>query len=134
MPIAARIVLVAAALAASLMLVDWQREEERCTDDTKQLFFVLRDKAPAAQIDETLRSAIDNCQGGSRLVGPAVILFNNGERRRAELLIREVLEREPDSFSPWAGLAVIVRRSDPAESRRAAERARELNPLYRPGS
>jgi hypothetical protein len=44
------------------------------------------------------------------------------------------VEREPDNFSAWAGLASVLAGDDPAGSAEAAARARKLNPLYRPPS
>ena len=49
-------------------------------------------------------------------------------------MLREAVEREPDSFSAWAGLASVLAESDPAGSSDAAARARELNSFYRPPS
>ena len=44
------------------------------------------------------------------------------------------VDREPESFSAWAGLASVLARSDPAGSASAAARAKRLNRYYRPPS
>lgn len=134
MPLLVRIALVLIAAFAIAVLVSWQRDEDRCTDTISALFFDLRDERPGAELDAGVQRTIDDCHGGLRLIGPAAVLFEQGDSPRAETVIREAIRREPDSFSAWSALAAIVRESDPAESRRAAARASELNPRHRPDS
>ena len=134
MPVPARIALIVAAAAAVFVLVSWQRDEDRCTDTVEALFVDLRDEAPDERVDAGIERVEADCHGGLRLIGPAAALFQVGEAERAEAVAREAIRREPESFSAWAALASILRGSDRAASRRAVERARELNPRYRPPS
>jgi hypothetical protein len=130
----ARAALVAVALAAAALLVGWQRSEDSCTDSVKAMFFALRDDAPAAALDATVDAIEDDCEGSSRLVDSAGVLFQEGDPDRAARLLREAVDREPDSFSAWAGLASVLARGDTDESAAAAARAKRLNPFYRPPS
>lgn len=134
-PLIARAALVALALAAAILLVSWQRSEDACTDSVKAMFFALRDRAPAPRTDATVDAIEDDCGGSSRLVDSAAVLFEEGHPERAARLLREAVDREPDSFSAWAGLAsVLGRGGDRSGSGSAAARAKRLNPFYRPPS
>ena len=133
-PTIARAGLVVAAFAAAVLLIGLQRAETGCTDSVKGMFFALRDEAPTAELDETLDEIEDDCAGSSRLVDSAGVLFQEGHRERAVRLLREAVDREPENFSAWAGLASVLARSDPAGSASAAARAKDLNPYYRPAS
>jgi hypothetical protein len=130
----ARVGLVAAAVAAALLLIGWERSEASCTESVKSMFFALRDRDPAAELDATIDSIEDDCEGSSRLIDSAGVLFQEGHPARAARLLREAVDREPESFGAWAGLASVLRRSDPAGSAGAAARAKELNRYYRPPS
>ena len=130
----ARVVLVLAALGAILVLAGWQRSEDACTDSVKAMFFALRDDAPDARLDETIDSIEADCDGTSRLVDAGAVLFQQDEPERAARVLRTAVDREPDSFSAWAGLAAVLRRADPGAAADAAARARALNRFYRPAS
>jgi hypothetical protein len=130
----ARAGLVAAALAAALVLFALERSEAGCTDSVKGMFFALKDGAPAGELDATIDSIEDDCDGSSRLVDSAGVLFQEGHPERAARLLREAVEREPESFSAWAGLASVLARGDAAGSALAAARAKRLNRYYRPPS
>jgi len=133
-PLIARAALVVAAVAAAVVLLAWQRSEDSCTDSVKAMFFALRDRVPEPQLAATVAPIPDDCPGSSRLVDAGAVLFQEGHPAPAAELLREAVEREPDSFSAWAGLASVLREADPAGSAAAAARARALNPLYRPPS
>jgi predicted Zn-dependent protease len=133
-PAIARAGLVAAAVAAVLLLVAWDRAEAGCTDSVKSMLFALRDRAPAGELDATLDAIEGDCDGSSRLVDAAGVLFQEGHPDRAARLLRTAVRREPDNFSAWAGLASALARSDRAGSASAAARAKRLNPDYRPPS
>lgn len=125
---------MAAAAAAAFVLVSWQREEERCTDAGSRLLSSVRADAPDRVLDESIGAIVEECQGSLDLVAVAGFLVEVGEAERAEAVAREAVRREPQNFSAWAALASILREADPAESRRAGERASELNSRYRPPS
>lgn len=133
-PALARVALVLTAIAAAALLVTWQRSEDGCTDSVKAMFFALRDDAPAAQLEATISGVEDDCDGSSRLVDSGAVLFQEGHPQPAAELLREAVAREPDNFSAWAALASVLAASDRAATARAAARATELNPLYRPPS
>ena len=134
MPLLVRIALIAVAVAVGTLLVSWQRDTDRCKTTGQTLFFELRDKAPADRITRRVEETMEYCHGGEALVGRAVIMSNEGEELHALTLAREAVKRDPESFSAWTGLAFVLRESDPAQSRQARKRARELNPRYRPPS
>ena len=133
-PLIARAGLVVAAVAAGFLLIGWERSETSCTESVKSMFFALRDRDPAAELDATIESIEDDCDGSSRLVDSAGVLFQEGQRDRAVRLLREAVDREPEAFDAWARLAMALARSDRAGSADAAARAKRLNPRYRPPS
>ena len=129
-----RAALVAAAVAAGIVLVTWQRSEDRCTDAVKAMLFALEDRVPEPRLDATVATVETDCPGSSRLVDTGGVLFREGHVRQATDVLREAVEREPDSFSAWAVLASALADADPAGSSGAAARAKSLNPFYRPPS
>jgi hypothetical protein len=133
-PSIARALVVATAVCAAAVLVASQRSEDRCTDSVKAMFVALRDRVPEPELDTTVAGVEDDCPGSSRLVDSGAVLFQEGHPEKAAGILREAVEREPDSFSAWAGLASVLEDSDAAASSEAAARARELNSFYRPSS
>ncbi len=133
-PWIARAVVVATAVCAAVVLVALERAEDGCTDSVKAMFVALRDRVPEPQLNVTVEDVEDDCAGSSRLVDSGAVLFREGYAEQAAGVLREAVEREPDSFSAWAGLASVLRASDPAASSEAAVRARELNAFYSPPS
>jgi hypothetical protein len=133
-PLIARAALVLLAVSAAVVLVAFQRSEDACTDSVKAMFFALRDRVPDAQLDPTVAAVEDDCPGSGRLVDAGAVLFQQGHPEQAESVLWKAVEREPKSFSAWAGLASILAESDPAKSAEAAGIARRLNPFYRPPS
>jgi predicted Zn-dependent protease len=117
-----------------LLLLSWERSEAGCTESVKSMFFALKDRVPAAELDATLDSIEDDCHGSSRLIDSAGVLFQEDQPGRAERMLREAVDREPESFSAWAGLASVLAGGDRAGSAEAAARAKRLNPYYRPPS
>jgi uncharacterized membrane-anchored protein len=59
----------------------------------------------------------------------ALILFGQGESRRAAALLEDVLRHEPKNISAWGELYVITKKGDPATARRATAALRRLDPL-----
>ena len=133
-PFLARALLVLTAVCAAIVLIAMQRSEERCTDSVKAMFVALRDRVPDPALNATVVDVEDDCPGSSRLVDSGAVLFREGHPEQAVDLLREAVEREPDSFSAWAGLASVLAKSDPAGSSEAAAQAQELNSFYRPPS
>jgi hypothetical protein len=133
-PSIARALVVATAICAAAILVASQHSEDRCTDSVKAMFVALRDRVPETELDATVAGVEDDCPGSSRLVDSGAVLFGQGHPEKAAGILREAVEREPDSFSAWAGLASVLKESDAAASSEAAARARELNSFYRPAS
>jgi hypothetical protein len=121
---------VVTAVCAAVVLVALQRSEERCTDSVKEMFFALRDRAPEPRLDATVADIEDDCPGSSRLVDSGAVLFREGYAEQAAGVLREAVDREPESFSAWAGLASVLEDADPAGASEAAARARELNSFY----
>jgi predicted Zn-dependent protease len=62
----------------------------------------------------------------------AGLLIRAGRTRAAVVLLRPVVRREPDNLTAWTLVAIAAQKSDPALSRQALARARELNPLAQP--
>ena len=133
-PSIARALVVATAVCGIVVLVALQRSEDRCTDSVKAMFVALRDRVPEPELDATVAGVEDDCPGSSRLVDSGAVLFQQGHPEKAAAILREAAEREPDSFSAWAGLASVLEESDPAAASEAAARARDLNSFYRPPS
>jgi hypothetical protein len=129
----ARGALVVAALASIVVLVAFHRSEDGCTDSVKAMFFALKDRAPDPALDATLDRVEDDCDGSGRLVDSGAVLLDEGRRAQAARLFDEAAEREPESFSAWAGLRLALDPGDPAAAE-AAARAAQLNPYYRPPS
>ena len=130
-PVIARAALVVTAVLAVLLLASWQRDSDTCADAVEDILFAIRDRA---DVDSAAARVKDECEGSGRLVDAGAVLFQEGHPRQAEDVLREAVEREPESFSAWAGLASVLADGDPAASAEAATRAKELNPFYRPPS
>jgi predicted Zn-dependent protease len=62
------------------------------------------------------------------ILSEAGLLTTIGRRGRAVELLDDLVRREPDNPEAWATLARVLGRSDPARSRAAFRRARELSP------
>ena len=133
-PGVARILMALAAVAMVLLLVSWQRDSEGCTDSVKDVLFALRDDAPQRELDATIEAVEDDCEGRAQRIDTGGVLLQQGEPERAARTFREAADREPESFSAWAGLALALARDDPDGAAEAARRARALNRYYRPPS
>ena len=76
------------------------------------------------------RTVRADCHDVDDLSAGAVSLLVAGRSADALALAREATRRGPDVFSAWAALEAAERRADPAAARRAAARARALNPRW----
>jgi predicted Zn-dependent protease len=56
------------------------------------------------------------------------LLAANGRPREGRALVERAVRREPNNVLAWGVLAGVTRQFDPARSREAEERRRELNP------
>ena len=56
------------------------------------------------------------------------LLAGAGSRAEGRLLVERAVEREPDNVLAWGVLAEVTREVDPARSRAADARRRELSP------
>jgi cytochrome c-type biogenesis protein CcmH/NrfG len=88
--------------------------------------------APAA-LDEAVSSLEDarflNPDTRPLLLEGVLLVRAGGARTRDGLaLIEDVVEREPENLIAWGVLADATERSDPARSRAARARMRELSP------
>lgn len=138
----ARIVLAVAALAAALWIGASLRSAQLQSEATSELRAAYLPGArgvPAAQAGRTKRRhqhrAADLFER-SRHWAPyqvsvdneAALLASLGRRRRAVELLDVLVRREPDNPQAWAVLGQVTRRTDPARSRAALRRSRELSP------
>ena len=121
--------LVVAALFAVVLLAAWQRDSDTCTDSVKDVLFAIRDDESA--IEDATDRVEEECEGSGRLVDAGGVLFQHGHPEAAARILREAVDREPESFSAWAGLAAVLRDGgDADEAAGAAARARSLNSYY----
>jgi hypothetical protein len=112
-----RIAIVALAAAAIVLLGTRLREHDRCQ---------------SAQTAKPLPfgELTANCRDPDVLAGASVVLLNAGRRSDAVRMARAAVRREPDSFAGWVAVAFVTRDRDPAQARRAAARAKALNPRW----
>jgi hypothetical protein len=112
-----RVAIVALAVAAIAVLGVRLREHDRCS---------------SAQTAHPPRVAAlkANCRDPDVLAGVSAVLVGAGQREQGLALARESVRREPDSFIGWVAVDFATRDSDPAQARRAAARAKALNPRW----
>jgi predicted Zn-dependent protease len=87
-----------------------------------------------AQVEDAARMLED-----ARLLDPDTrplivaggLLAANGRAEEGRALLERAVELEPDNVLAWSVLAAVTRRSDPARSRVARARMRELSPPVR---
>lgn len=128
----ARIALAAAALALTGWSAYGLRTEQRLDAGRLINLAASRDRVDPALVRSTLQSLDDVARvrtGAEPYLQAAGIAGKSGDDRRAERYLRAALRREPESFVAWRGLAALLARRDPEGARRAAARARALNPL-----
>jgi predicted Zn-dependent protease len=125
----------AAVAVIAVLVIGWSavllrdtRQQERGT----ALAETSRDPA-------TLERAVRHYEAASFLnpdtgpeVGRALALQSQGRAPEARAALEDVVRREPDNLTGWRLLAAITKELDPARSRQAVERARELDPLGTP--
>jgi predicted Zn-dependent protease len=66
------------------------------------------------------------------LLAEAVLLTSHGRTEEGRALAERAVRREPDNLLAWGVLADVTRQADPARSRAAEARRRELSPPVPP--
>lgn len=112
-----RLAIVLVAAAAVVLLGSRLRDHDRC-DSARA--------AVAAHVDALASS----CRDPDVVAGASAQLLTAGKRADGLWLARESVRREPASFIGWVALGLALRDRDPAGSRRALVRAKELNPRW----
>jgi hypothetical protein len=112
-----RLAIVLVATAAVVLLGSRLRDHDRC-DSARA--------AVAAHVDALASS----CRDPDVVAGASAQLLTAGKRADGLRLARESVRREPASFIGWVALGLALRDRDPAGSRRALARAKELNPRW----
>jgi Flp pilus assembly protein TadD len=82
----------------------------------------------AEQVLADLRAGGRFRPGTDALLTEALVELRAGRAGEAERDARRALEREPRNHQAWSALGASLSRRDPPAARRAARRARELNP------
>jgi predicted Zn-dependent protease len=123
--VAAVALLVLAYLAVGLRNVDLAERGERLA--------ALQDPT-AAQVDEAAdlleRARLLDPDTRPLLVEGRLLAARGDDEGRA--LLERAVEREPDNVLAWSVLAVATQEADPARSREAQARMRELSPPVPP--
>jgi predicted Zn-dependent protease len=112
-----RLVVVALAVAAVVVLGIRLREHDRCQSAQK-----------GAAVDVAKLSA--NCRDPDLLASASFLLVTAGKRAEGARLAQESVRREPDSFAGWVALALAQPDRNSPQARRAVARAKALNPRW----
>jgi hypothetical protein len=115
--VAVRLAIVVLAVAAIVLLGSRLRDHDRC------------DSALTA-VATHVGTLTSSCRDPDIVAGASAQLLAAGKRADGLRLARESVRREPDSFIGWVAVGLALRDRDPAGSRRALARARELNPRW----
>ena len=114
---AVRLAIVVVAAAAIVLLGSRLRDHDRC------------DSARTA-VATHIGALASSCRDPDLIAGASAQLLTAGRRDSGLRLARESVRREPESFIGWVALGLALRDRDPAGSRRALARAKELNPRW----
>ena len=114
---AARIAIVALAIAAVAVLGTRLRDHDRC-------------ESARAAIPPRAATVTQSCRDPDVVAGASAALVTAGQRDRGLALARESVRREPRSFIARVALGLALRDRDPAGARRALARAKALNPRW----
>jgi predicted Zn-dependent protease len=112
-----RVVVVALAVAAVVVLGIRLREHDRCQSAQK-----------GTAVDVAKLSA--NCRDPDLLASASFLLVTAGKRAEGERLAQESVRREPDGFAGWVALALAQPDRNSPRARRAVARAKALNPRW----
>ena len=118
-------------MAGIVVFAGRRQDADACESARAALFSAgLRHAAPEARVAEVA----DRCRDPETIAITAAGVATAGHPDLAERLARVAVQRGPDEFASWAALSQATRTSDPAESRRAAARAHQLNPRWGTGA
>jgi hypothetical protein len=112
-----RLVVVALAVAAVVVLDIRLREHDRCQS---------AQTGTAVDVPELTA----NCRDPDVLASASFLLVTAGKRTEGARLARESVRREPDSFTGWVAVALAQRDRNSPQTRRAVARAKALNPRW----
>jgi hypothetical protein len=112
-----RIAIVAVAAAAIVLLGSRLRDHDRC-------------ESARAAVATHIAQLQSSCRDPDVIAGASAALLTAGRADDGLRLARESVRREPDSFIGWVALGFALRERDPAGSRLALARAKELNPRW----
>jgi hypothetical protein len=115
--VAARIAIVAVAVAAVAVLGTRLRDHDRC-------------ESARAAVPPGAATLTDACRDPDVVAGASAALVTAGRRDRGLALARESVRREPRSFIGWVAVGLALRDRDPAGARGALARAKALNPRW----
>jgi hypothetical protein len=113
----ARLVVVALAIAAIVVLGVRLREHDRCQAAQR-----------GSSVDVAQLSA--NCRDPDVLASASFLLVTAGKRAEGERLAQESVRREPDSFAGWVAVALAQPDRSSPQAQRAVARAKALNPRW----
>jgi hypothetical protein len=116
-PVAVRLVIVALAAAAIVLLGSRLRDHDRCD-------------AARGAVPPHAAALIASCRDPDLIAGASAALVGSGAREQGLRLARESVRREPKSFVGWVAMGFALRDRDPAGARRALARAKALNPRW----
>ena len=126
-----RLGIVAVCVAAIVVLAGRLAGQNGCQDARRSAFAAAGGAAMAPRtLAADARTLRTDCHDVDDLSAGAVSLLVAGRGAEARALARAATRRAPDVFSAWAALEATERRADPAAARRAAARARALNPRW----
>jgi hypothetical protein len=126
-----RVAIVLACVVGIVVFAGRREDADACEQARAALFSAgLKHQAPEAKID----AVADRCKDPETIAVTAAGVTTAGHPDLAARLARIAVRRGPDEFASWAALSQALRRSDPAGSRRAAARARALNPRWGTGA
>ena len=123
---------IVVACVAGIVVFATRREDADACEQARAALFsaALKHAAPIAQVDEVA----DRCRDPETIAITAAGVVTAGHPELAARLARIAVRRGPDEFASWAALSQATRQSDPAGSKRAAARARALNPRWGTGA
>jgi hypothetical protein len=127
---AARILLLAGAVALIALGVGRTGAHRGCDDGRRAAFAIGARHAPATDAPAVAQRLIDRCRGAEQLVDGASAFMRVRATGAAATLAAAAVRREPDRRDSWLAVAAVRRaRGDRAGADRALARARELDPL-----
>jgi hypothetical protein len=127
---AARILLLAGAVALIALGVARTDAHRGCDDGRRAAFQIGAHKAPATGAPAVARELVERCRGAEQIVDGASAFLRVRATGAAATLAAAAVRREPDRRDSWLALAGVRRaRGDQAGADRALARARQLDPL-----